>query len=171
MLGDSVDVSAFAALRERLESELRRRQQLEAELAALHQRLSHPLPSVAAMVHRSNSNDALADELELDSSGSALVRGHEDLRSRVKQHEGQINSLLRRVEELTLARDALSNEVVLARANLAEVSRVADRVAPLEAELEALAARHDVALEIIGEKEDELAELRERIAALPRSTD
>lgn len=86
--------------------------------------------------------------------------------SALRQKDGELASYMSRLASLEAIRDSLAEELVKLTAEC-EKLRIESAVLPgLRAELEALRRRHSAALELMGERDEELEELHNDIADL-----
>lgn len=84
----------------------------------------------------------------------------QQLRAQVHQKEGQIEGLKEQISSIERARDALSEELVRVSERARKASALAKEVATLRKELEEKTDQHEVLLEMFGETQEELDELR-----------
>lgn len=88
----------------------------------------------------------------------------EHLETTLRQKDGELSSYMARLASLESIRDSLAEELVK-MTNESEKLRIEVATLPgLKAELEALRRRHTSALELMGERDEELEELRADIA-------
>jgi len=88
----------------------------------------------------------------------------EHLETTLRQKDGELSSYMARLVSLESIRDSLAEELVK-MTNESEKLRIEVATLPgLKAELEALRRRHTSALELMGERDEELEELRADIA-------
>jgi chromosome segregation ATPase len=84
----------------------------------------------------------------------------------LRQKEGELASYMTRLASMESIRDSLAEELVKMTAECEKLRGEADRVPGIKAELEALRQRHAAALELMGERDEELEELRADIVDL-----
>ncbi|KAL0806042.1 hypothetical protein Bca101_098533 [Brassica carinata] len=84
----------------------------------------------------------------------------------LRQKEGELASYMSRLASMESIRDSLAEELVKVTAECEKLRGEADRVPGIKAELEALRQRHAAALELMGERDEELEELRADIVDL-----
>ncbi|KAF9121485.1 hypothetical protein BGX30_002560 [Mortierella sp. GBA39] len=92
------------------------------------------------------------------SAGQAVAM--ERLNAMVRQLEGQVTFLAEQVRSANRNKDELSDELVKVTMELEELQGAASKVPSLEQELTLLKDRHRAALEMLGEKTEEVQELR-----------
>ncbi|KAK3838569.1 MAG: hypothetical protein JOS17DRAFT_296986 [Linnemannia elongata] len=92
------------------------------------------------------------------SAGQAVAM--ERLNTMVRQLEGQVTFLSEQVRSANRNKDELSDELVKVTMELEELQDAAAKVPNLEQELTLLKDRHRAALEMLGEKTEEVQELR-----------
>ncbi|KAK8678769.1 hypothetical protein V6N13_144254 [Hibiscus sabdariffa] len=86
--------------------------------------------------------------------------------STLRQKEGELASYMSRLSSLESIRDSLSEELVKITAECEKLKAEAATLPGIRAELEALRRRHTAALELMGERDEELEELRADIVDL-----
>ncbi|GMI82079.1 golgin candidate 5 [Hibiscus trionum] len=86
--------------------------------------------------------------------------------SALRQKEGELASYISRLSSLESIRDSLSEELVKMTAECEKLKAEASTLPGIRAELEALRRRHTAALELMGERDEELEELRADIVDL-----
>ncbi|MBA0864530.1 hypothetical protein Goshw_003927 [Gossypium schwendimanii] len=86
--------------------------------------------------------------------------------SALRQKEGELASYMSRLTSLESIRDSLSEELVKMTAQCEKLKAEAATLPGIRAELEALRRRHSAALELMGERDEELEELRADIVDL-----
>lgn len=84
----------------------------------------------------------------------------------LRQKEGELASYMSRLESLESIRDSLSEELVRMTAQCEKLRAEASILPGIRAELDALRRRHAAALELMGERDEELEELRADIIDL-----
>ncbi|KAJ7951756.1 golgin candidate 5 [Quillaja saponaria] len=84
----------------------------------------------------------------------------------LRQKEGELASYMSRLASLESIRDSLAEELVKMTAQCEKLQAEAATLPGLRAELEALRRRHSSALELMGERDEELEELRADIVDL-----
>eukprot|EP01018_Ginkgo_biloba_P024457 Gb_38479 [translate_table: standard] len=88
----------------------------------------------------------------------------EHLEASVRQKDGELSSYVSRLAALESARDSLADELVKMRNECEKLRGEAASLPALSAELEELTRRHAAALEMIGQRDEELEELRADLA-------
>ncbi|KAA3489285.1 golgin candidate 5-like [Gossypium australe] len=86
--------------------------------------------------------------------------------SALRQKEGELASYMSRLTSLESIRDSLSEELVKMTAQCEKLKAEAAMLPGIRTELEALRRRHSAALELMGERDEELEELRADIVDL-----
>ncbi|KAL4387628.1 hypothetical protein GQ457_09G006680 [Hibiscus cannabinus] len=86
--------------------------------------------------------------------------------SALRQKEGELASYMSRLASMESIRDSLAEELVKITAQCEKLKAEAATVPGIRAELEALRRRHTAALELMGERDEELEELRADIVDL-----
>ncbi|KAH1066468.1 hypothetical protein J1N35_031455 [Gossypium stocksii] len=86
--------------------------------------------------------------------------------SALRQKEGELASYMSRLTSLESIRDSLSEELVKMTAQCEKLKAEAATLPGIRIELEALRRRHSAALELMGERDEELEELRADIVDL-----
>ncbi|KAG0372588.1 hypothetical protein BGX24_000062 [Mortierella sp. AD032] len=94
------------------------------------------------------------------SSNTGQAVAMERLNTMVRQLEGQVTFLAEQVRSANRNKDELSDELVKVTMELEELQTAATMVPSLEQELSLLKDRHRAALEMLGEKTEEVQELR-----------
>ncbi|KAL6996461.1 Golgin candidate 5 [Sarracenia purpurea var. burkii] len=84
----------------------------------------------------------------------------------LRQKEGELESYMSRLASLESIRDSLAEELVKMTAQCEKLRTEASVLPGIRAELEALRRRHSAALELMGERDEELEELRADIVDL-----
>ncbi|KAI8019698.1 Golgin candidate 5 [Camellia lanceoleosa] len=84
----------------------------------------------------------------------------------LRQKEGELTSYMSRLESMESIRDSLAEELVKMTAQCEKLRAEAAILPGIRAELEALRRRHSAALELMGERDEELEELRADIVDL-----
>ncbi|XP_043704554.1 golgin candidate 5-like [Telopea speciosissima] len=121
-------------------------------------------------------------QTSLDSSGSLSERRHpfettmtryylksmtpSTFEAALRQKDGELASYMSRLASLESIRDSLAEELVKMTAQCEQLRTEAAALPGLQAELEALKLRHYSALELMGERDEELEELRADIVDL-----
>ncbi|XP_075489829.1 golgin candidate 5-like isoform X1 [Primulina tabacum] len=82
----------------------------------------------------------------------------------LRQKEGELASYMSRLASMESIRDSLAEELVKMTAQCEKLQEEAAALPGIRAELEALRRRHSAALELMGERDEELEELRADIA-------
>ncbi|XWS20265.1 hypothetical protein CRYUN_Cryun31cG0085800 [Craigia yunnanensis] len=86
--------------------------------------------------------------------------------SALRQKEGELASYMSRLTSMESIRDSLAEELVKMTAQCEKLKAEAATLPGIRAELEALRRRHSAALELMGERDEELEELRADIVDL-----
>ncbi|XP_031104915.1 golgin candidate 5 [Ipomoea triloba] len=84
----------------------------------------------------------------------------------LRQKEGELASYMSRLASMEAIRDSLAEELVKMTAECEKLRAEAATLPGIRAELEALRRRHSAALELMGERDEELEELRADIVDL-----
>ncbi|XP_024980144.1 golgin candidate 5-like [Cynara cardunculus var. scolymus] len=84
----------------------------------------------------------------------------------LRQKEGELASYMSRLASMESIRDSLAEELVKMTGECEKLRSEVGEVGGLKAELEALRKRHSAALELMGERDEELEELRADIVDL-----
>ncbi|CAH9066325.1 unnamed protein product [Cuscuta epithymum] len=84
----------------------------------------------------------------------------------LRQKEGELASYMTRLASMEAIRDSLAEELVKMTAECEKLRAEAAMLPGIRAELEALRRRHSAALELMGERDEELEELRADIVDL-----
>ncbi|KAL6584653.1 hypothetical protein OROMI_003942 [Orobanche minor] len=84
----------------------------------------------------------------------------------LRQKEGELASYMSRLASMESIRDSLAEELVKMTAQCEKLGAEAATLPGIRAELEALRRRHSAALELMGERDEELEELRADIVDL-----
>ncbi|GFP81860.1 golgin candidate 5 [Phtheirospermum japonicum] len=84
----------------------------------------------------------------------------------LRQKEGELASYMSRLASMEAIRDSLAEELVKMTAQCEKLQTEAATLPGIRAELEALRRRHSAALELMGERDEELEELRADIVDL-----
>ncbi|KAG0618623.1 hypothetical protein M758_4G079100 [Ceratodon purpureus] len=85
---------------------------------------------------------------------------YEQLETQLRQKEGELASYASRLAALELTRDSLAEELVKATTQCEALRAEATLLPGMRAELESLRRRHTSALELMGERDEEVEELR-----------
>ncbi|KAK6912058.1 TATA element modulatory factor 1, TATA binding [Dillenia turbinata] len=88
------------------------------------------------------------------------------LEATLRQKEGEISSYISRLTSMESIRDSLAEELVQMTAQCEKLRAEAAMLPGIRAELDALRRRHSAALELMGERDEELEELRADIVDL-----
>ncbi|CAN6441625.1 unnamed protein product [Victoria cruziana] len=94
------------------------------------------------------------------SGKSIMPSAMEHLESTLRQKDGELSSYMSRLASLESIRDSLAEELVKMTAQCEKLRTEVAVLPSLKAELEALRRRHSAALELMGERDEELEELR-----------
>ncbi|XP_023533525.1 golgin candidate 5-like isoform X2 [Cucurbita pepo subsp. pepo] len=84
----------------------------------------------------------------------------------LRQKEGELTSYVSRMKSIEMIRDSLAEELVKLTSQSEKLRAEAGMLPGIRAELEALRRRHSAALELMGERDEELEELRADIVDL-----
>ncbi|KAK3825859.1 MAG: hypothetical protein J3Q66DRAFT_110573 [Benniella sp.] len=98
--------------------------------------------------------------MNLGSNATGQAVAIERLNSVVRQLEGQVTFLTEQVRSANKNKDELSDELVRVTMELEDMQKQTSRVSGMEQELTLLQQRHRAALEMLGEKTEEVQELR-----------
>ncbi|KAK6914874.1 TATA element modulatory factor 1 DNA binding [Dillenia turbinata] len=88
------------------------------------------------------------------------------LEATLRQKEGEISSYISRLTSMESIRDSLAEDLVQMTAQCEKLRAEAAMLPGIRAELDALRRRHSAALELMGERDEELEELRADIVDL-----
>ncbi|XP_073525326.1 uncharacterized protein [Phyllobates terribilis] len=175
-------------LEQELEHEKTARSELERTVRAQHSdhspitkqnsitengKLMHRLPTSSSI---SNSEESFFLQASLDSPDNLLERrnsGETNMSSyylkttnpgsfeaALRQKDGELSSYMSRLVTMESIRDSLAEELVQMTEQCEKLRIEAGALAGIRAELEALRRRHAAALELMGERDEELEELR-----------
>ncbi|KAJ3262897.1 TATA element modulatory factor 1 [Chytriomyces hyalinus] len=118
------------------------------------------------------SPSSMMGSLELNSGmGAASVHQGavvERLVHNLKQLQGQVSSLQMQMQLVTKTRDELAEELVKATAENSDLKNAGSKIESLETQLTELTRRYNAALEMLGEKTEQVDELQERILEMKR---
>ncbi|KAF9436330.1 hypothetical protein BGZ76_004257 [Entomortierella beljakovae] len=114
--------------------------------------------SSSQTIHGTTASSAGLMNLGSGSTGQAVTI--ERLNTMVRQLEGQVTFLGEQVRGANKNKDELSNELVRVTMELEELQKQSSRVPALEQELHLLQDRHKAALEMLGERTEEVQELK-----------
>lgn len=120
-------------------------------------------PSMGTFSHRrSNSNDDFLRNSfnNYPSEKAEVLGGVSSLRSIIRQREGEIVALKGQVMDLEKIRNSLSDQLVEMKTASRRFSIESKKIPELESKILELTVRHEAALEVIGQKEEEVSELR-----------
>ncbi|CAO3573416.1 unnamed protein product [Mortierella alpina] len=122
-----------------------------------------PTLSRSSSSHTMAGNSGAASSLGLmglggGSTGPAVAM--ERLNAMVRQLDGQVTFLTEQVRSANRNKDELSDELVRVTVELEDLQKAASRVPGLEQELGLLRERHRAALEMLGERTEEVQELK-----------
>ncbi|KAH8946192.1 hypothetical protein BDL97_12G080700 [Sphagnum fallax] len=94
--------------------------------------------------------------------GKSMVSAatYEQLETHLRQKEGELASYGSRLAALESTRDSLAEELVKATTQCEQLRSEASLIPGMKAELESLRQRHTSALELMGERDEEVEELR-----------
>ncbi|GBG32130.1 TATA element modulatory factor [Hondaea fermentalgiana] len=84
----------------------------------------------------------------------------QQLRGQVHQKQGQVESLMEQINSVEHARDALSEELVRVNERAQQASELSRELQAMSVRLEEKCVQHDVLLEMFGETQEELDEVR-----------
>ncbi|KAL8139453.1 hypothetical protein V2J09_005474 [Rumex salicifolius] len=142
-------------------------------------KLMHRLPTASSI---SNSEESFFLQASLDSPDNLLERrnsGETNMSSyylkttnpgsfeaALRQKDGELSSYMSRLVTMESIRDSLSEELVKMTEQCEKLRIEAGTLPGIRAELEALRRRHAAALELMGERDEELEELRADIIDL-----
>ncbi|KAF9356007.1 hypothetical protein BGX26_005835 [Mortierella sp. AD094] len=102
--------------------------------------------------------------MSLGSGATGQAVAIERLNTMVRQLEGQVTFLSEQVRTANKNKDELSDELVRVTVELEELQKQASRAPGLEQELTLLQGRHKAALEMLGERTEEVQELKADLA-------
>ncbi|KAF9281149.1 TATA element modulatory factor 1 [Mortierella alpina] len=127
------------------------------------------LDGMAPSLSRSSSSHTMAGNggpasslglMGLSSGSTGPAVAMERLNAMVRQLDGQVTFLSEQVRSANRNKDELSDELVRVTVELEELQKSASRVSGLEQELGLLKERHRAALEMLGERTEEVQELK-----------
>ncbi|XVF86640.1 hypothetical protein PTKIN_Ptkin18bG0058800 [Pterospermum kingtungense] len=122
--------------------------------------LQASLGSADGFSERRNIGDATLSPLYMKSMTPSAFE------SALRQKEGELASYMSRLASMESIRDSLAEELVKMTAQCEKLMAEATMLPGIRAELEALRRRHSAALELMGERDEELEELRADIIDL-----
>ncbi|XP_048328426.2 golgin candidate 5 isoform X2 [Ziziphus jujuba] len=122
--------------------------------------LQASLDSSDTLSERRNAGEATMSPYYLKSMTSSTFE------SALRQKEGELASYMSRLESMESIRDSLAEELVKMTEQCEKLRTEAAVLPGIRAELEALRRRHSAALELMGERDEELEELRADIVDL-----
>ncbi|XP_039009477.1 golgin candidate 5-like [Hibiscus syriacus] len=122
--------------------------------------LQASLDSSDGVSERRNIGEATSTPLYMKSMTPSVFE------SALRQKEGELASYMSRLASMESIRDSLAEELVKMTAQCEKLKAEAATVPGIRAELEALRRRHTAALELMGERDEELEELRADIVDL-----
>ncbi|KAF9575360.1 TATA element modulatory factor 1 [Mortierella alpina] len=127
------------------------------------------LDGMAPTLSRSSSSHTMAGNggpasslglMGLGSGSTGPAVAMERLNAMVRQLDGQVTFLSEQVRSANRNKDELSDELVRVTVELEDLQKAASRVPGLEQELGLLKERHRAALEMLGERTEEVQELK-----------
>ncbi|KAI1314422.1 hypothetical protein EDD11_002209 [Mortierella claussenii] len=122
---------------------------------------SSSLDGMPLALSRTNSFQTMSGTLMgLGNNATGQAVALERLHTMVRQLEGQVTFLSEQVRSANRNKDELSDELVRVTIELEELQKQAARVPGLEQELGLLQERHRAALEMLGERTEEVQELK-----------
>ncbi|KAF9992934.1 hypothetical protein BGZ80_003112 [Entomortierella chlamydospora] len=129
------------------------------------------LDGMSPILSRSNSSQTMSGTgaasmglMGLGSGATGQAVAIERLNTMVRQLEGQVTFLSEQVRTANKNKDELSDELVRVTVELEELQTQASRAPSLEQELTLLQERHKAALEMLGERTEEVQELKADLA-------
>ncbi|KAH9605731.1 hypothetical protein KSS87_008918 [Heliosperma pusillum] len=122
--------------------------------------LQASLGSSSSFLERRNSGEATMSPYYLKSMTPSTFE------ATLRQKEGELASYMSRLASLESIRDSLAEELVKMTEQCEKLRTEAAMLPGIRAELEALRRRHTAALELMGERDEELEELRADIVDL-----
>ncbi|XP_074275997.1 golgin candidate 5 [Silene latifolia] len=122
--------------------------------------LQASLGSSSTFLERRNSGEATMSPYYLKSMTPSTFE------ATLRQKEGELASYMSRLASLESIRDSLAEELVKMTEQCEKLRTEAAMLPGIRAELEALRRRHTAALELMGERDEELEELRADIVDL-----
>ncbi|XP_057525836.1 golgin candidate 5-like [Amaranthus tricolor] len=122
--------------------------------------LQASLESSSSLLERRNSGEATMSPYYLKSMNPSAFE------AALRQKEGELASYMSRLASLESIRDSLAEELVKMTEQCEKLRSEASMLPGIRAELEALRRRHTAALELMGERDEELEELRADIVDL-----
>ncbi|XP_010691349.2 golgin candidate 5 [Beta vulgaris subsp. vulgaris] len=122
--------------------------------------LQASLDSSSSLLERRNSGEATMSPYYLKSMTPSAFEAS------LRQKEGELASYMSRLASMEAIRDSLAEELVKMTEQCEKLRSEATMLPGIRAELEALRRRHTAALELMGERDEELEELRADIVDL-----
>ncbi|XP_021736873.1 golgin candidate 5-like [Chenopodium quinoa] len=122
--------------------------------------LQASLDSSSSFLDRRNSGEAIMSPYYLKSMTPSAFE------AALRQKEGELASYMSRLASLESIRDSLAEELVKMTEQCEKLRSEASMLPSIRAELESLRRRHTAALELMGERDEELEELRADIVDL-----
>lgn len=122
--------------------------------------LQASLDSSSSLLERRNSGEATMSPYYLKSMTPSAFE------AALRQKEGELASYMSRLASLESIRDSLAEELVKMTEQCEKLRSEASMLPGIRAELESLRRRHTAALELMGERDEELEELRADIVDL-----
>lgn len=122
--------------------------------------LQASLDSSDSLSERRNAGEAIMSPYYMKSMTPSAFE------AALRQKEGELASYMSRLASLESIRDSLAEELVKMTAQCEKLQAEASVLPGIRAELDALRRRHSAALELMGERDEELEELRADIVDL-----
>jgi len=122
--------------------------------------LQASLDSSDSLSERRNAGEAIMSPYYMKSMTPSAFE------AALRQKEGELASYMSRLASLESIRDSLAEELVKMTAQCEKLRAEASVLPGIRAELDALRRRHSAALELMGERDEELEELRADIVDL-----
>ncbi|XP_076881225.1 golgin candidate 5-like [Bidens hawaiensis] len=114
-----------------------------------------------------DSSDTLSERRNLgDTSYYLKSKTPNAFEAALRQKEGELASYMSRLASMESIRDSLAEELVKMTAECEKLRSEVSQLPSMKAEMEALRRRHSAALELMGERDEELEELRADIMDL-----
>ncbi|XP_076902744.1 golgin candidate 5-like [Bidens hawaiensis] len=108
-----------------------------------------------------DSSDTLSERRNLgDTSYYLKSKTPNAFEAALRQKEGELASYMSRLASMESIRDSLAEELVTMTAECEKLRSEVSQLPSMKAEMEALRRRHSAALELMGERDEELEELR-----------
>nr|XP_043623766.1 golgin candidate 5 isoform X1 [Erigeron canadensis] len=157
-----VEQNPMARTKSSFENGLSRRLSSASSLSSMEESfyLQASLDSSDTLSERRNPGEATMSSYHLKSKTPNAFE------AALRQKEGELASYMSRLASMESIRDSLAEELVKMTAECEKLRSEVSQLPGMKAELEALRRRHAAALELMGERDEELEELRADIVDL-----